>query len=50
MKNLLFLTVFAAFFLVACTKDDTTDVTPVVKPDELSVSGEVSGTWKKAQS
>ena len=48
MKNLLFLTVFAAIFVVACTKDDTTDVTPVVKPDELSVSGEVSGTWKKS--
>lgn len=48
MKNLLFLTVFAAIFVVACTKNDTTDVTPVVKPDELSVSGEVSGTWKKS--
>ncbi|MCF8326396.1 MAG: right-handed parallel beta-helix repeat-containing protein [Leadbetterella sp.] len=48
MKNLLFLTVFTAIFVVACTKEETTDITPVVKPDELSVSGEVSGTWKKS--
>ena len=48
MKQLLLLPVFAAIFVVACTKDNTTDVAPVSKPDELSVSGEVSGTWKKS--
>lgn len=48
MKKILLLSIFAAAFLAACKEDTTDDVTPVVKPDELSVSGEVSGTWKKS--
>ena len=49
MKKLLFLSVLAAMLVVACTKEETTDVVPVIKPDELSVSGEVSGTGKKVR-
>lgn len=47
MKKLLILSIVATAFLVGC-KEDTTDVPAVVKPDELSVSGEVAGTWKKS--
>ena len=46
MKKILFFAM-AAVFLAGCQKS-TDDVTPVVKPDELSVSGEVSGIWKKS--
>ena len=48
MKKLLLFSTFATLFFIGCKSDSTTTVTPVVKPDELSVSGEVSGTWKKS--
>lgn len=38
----------ASVLMTSCDKDEVTNEPPVVtKPDELSVSGEVSGTWKK---
>jgi len=42
--------IFVAFMVALMTgcQTSTEEVTPVVKPDELSVSGEVSGTWKKS--
>lgn len=47
MKRVLSLMMLAATLVVSCSKDDVGTDTPVTKPDELSVSGEVSGTWKK---
>lgn len=46
-KNLFVSALLFASLLTGCSKDDGTKVTPEVKPDELSISGEVSGTWKK---
>ncbi len=47
MKRVLFLLIMASALVSSCDKDDTGTDMPVTKPDELSVSGEVSGTWKK---
>jgi len=48
MKKLLLFSTLATLFFIGCKSDSTTTVAPVVKPDELSVKGEVSGTWKKS--
>lgn len=48
MKKVLVLLMAASVLVTSCDKDAATSGDPtVVKPDELSVSGEVSGTWKK---
>jgi hypothetical protein len=41
MKKLLLLSIFAAFLMTGCNSSD------VAPAEKLSVSGEVSGTWKK---
>lgn len=48
MKKLLLFSTFATIFFISCKSDSTTTLTPTVKQDEFSVSGEVSGTWKKS--
>ncbi len=48
MKRVLFLLMLASAFITSCDKDEVTnDPQTGTKPDELSVTGEVSGTWAK---
>jgi hypothetical protein len=46
MKKSLALFLFVGL-LASCSKDDSATIVPEVKPAELTVSGEISGTWTK---